>query len=242
MIDQQRTRWIAAIAVALVLVLPTWSGEAHEIPADVTVQAFVKPDGETLRMLVRVPLASLRDYNFATREPGYLEISESENMVLEAADVWVGDYVSMLENGIPARASCSRGCPRCDSGRPCVPELGSCLRQRLVSPSCRRHRAAASAGDGRRAPGMADHVGVVGLFDRVGPQPPRAPHCHGAAFPPGRGCRASVPVLWRSRCRSPRPPLAPGCLALRRLRLRAHPRRDRSHPLPAGAWSSRCAA
>ena len=101
MIDQQRTRWIAAIAVALVLVLPTWSGEAHEIPADVTVQAFVKPDGETLRMLVRVPLASLRDYNFATREPGYLEISESENMVLEAADVWVGDYVSMLENGMP---------------------------------------------------------------------------------------------------------------------------------------------
>jgi len=101
MIDQQRTRWIAAIAVALVMVLPTWSGEAHEIPADVTVQAFVKPDGETLRMLVRVPLASLRDYNFATREPGYLEISESENMVLEAADVWVGDYVSMLENGTP---------------------------------------------------------------------------------------------------------------------------------------------
>ena len=90
---------MAAIAVALVLLLPTWSGEAHEIPADVTVQAFVKPEGGTLRMLVRVPMASLRDYDFATREPGYLEISESENMVLEAADVWVGDYVSMLENG-----------------------------------------------------------------------------------------------------------------------------------------------
>ena len=98
MIDQQRTRRIAAVAVALVLILPTWSGEAHEIPADVTVQAFVKPEGGTLRMLVRVPLVSLRDYNFPSREPGYLEISESENMILEAVDVWIGDYVSMLEN------------------------------------------------------------------------------------------------------------------------------------------------
>ncbi|MGB1839679.1 MAG: HupE/UreJ family protein [Longimicrobiales bacterium] len=99
MIEQQRTRRIAAIAVALVLLLPTWSGEAHEIPSDVTVQAFVKPEGSTLRMLVRVPLVSLRDYDFPSREPGYLEISESENMVLEAVDVWVGDYVSVLENG-----------------------------------------------------------------------------------------------------------------------------------------------
>lgn len=99
MIDSHRTRRVAALAVALVLLLPSFSGEAHEIPADVTVQAFVKPEGRTLRMLVRVPLASLRDYDFATREPGYLEISASENMVLEAADVWVGDYVSMLENG-----------------------------------------------------------------------------------------------------------------------------------------------
>ena len=46
-------------------------------------------------MLVRVPLVALRDYNFL-REPGYLEISKSENMVLEAADVWIGDYVSIL--------------------------------------------------------------------------------------------------------------------------------------------------
>ena len=101
MIDKQRPRRIAAVAVALVLILPSWSGEAHEIPADVTVQAFVKPEAGTLRMLVRVPLVALRDYNFPSREPGYLEISKSENMVLEAADVWIGDYVSVLENEEP---------------------------------------------------------------------------------------------------------------------------------------------
>ena len=33
--------------VALVLLMPTWSGEAHEIPSDVTLQAFVKPEAGT---------------------------------------------------------------------------------------------------------------------------------------------------------------------------------------------------
>jgi hypothetical protein len=101
MTDQNRMRRTAALVIALVLLLPTWSGEAHEIPADVTLQAFVKPESATLRMLVRAPLASLRDYDFPVVDPGYLDISASYNMVLEAADVWIGEYVSMLENGVP---------------------------------------------------------------------------------------------------------------------------------------------
>ena len=34
---------------------------AHVIPRDVTVQAFVKPEGQTLRMLIRVPLKGIED-------------------------------------------------------------------------------------------------------------------------------------------------------------------------------------
>lgn len=85
--------------VALVLLLPNWSGEAHEIPADVTLQAFVKPDPGTLRMLLRAPLVSLRDYDFPAREPGYLEVGEADSMIREAVDVWIAEYVGMLENG-----------------------------------------------------------------------------------------------------------------------------------------------
>ena len=40
-------RRTAALVVALVLLLPSWP-EAHEIPADVTGQGFVKPDGDRL--------------------------------------------------------------------------------------------------------------------------------------------------------------------------------------------------
>ena len=87
----------AALLVGLTLLLPTWSGEAHEIPADVTVQVFVKPDAETLRMIVRVPLISMRDYDFPVREPGYLIISEAEPLIQEAAVEWIANYVQMYE-------------------------------------------------------------------------------------------------------------------------------------------------
>ena len=87
----------AALLVGLTLLLPTWSGEAHEIPADVTVQVFVKPDAETLRMIVRVPLISMRDYDFPAREPGYLIISEAEPLIQEAAVQWIANYVEMYE-------------------------------------------------------------------------------------------------------------------------------------------------
>jgi len=100
MSEPARVRRTAAIAVALVLLLPTWSGEAHEIPADVTLQVFVKPEAGTLHMIVRAPLVSMRDYDFPTRDPGYVRISDSESMIHEAARVWMAEWVHMLENGV----------------------------------------------------------------------------------------------------------------------------------------------
>ncbi|HSH75930.1 MAG TPA: HupE/UreJ family protein [Longimicrobiales bacterium] len=99
MSDSLRVRRTASLVVALVLLLPTWSGEAHEIPADVTVQAFIKPEGNTIRTLVRVPLVSMRDYAFPTREPGYLLIEESGALIRNAAIEWIRNFVRMYENG-----------------------------------------------------------------------------------------------------------------------------------------------
>ena len=91
-------RRTAALVVALILLLPSWP-EAHEIPTDVTVQAFVKPDGERLRFLVRVPLGALRDYDFPQRGPGYLQIDEADGLIRDAAMQWIGDYVTLQEDG-----------------------------------------------------------------------------------------------------------------------------------------------
>jgi len=119
MTDQKRIRRTSALVVALVLLLPTWSGEAHEIPADVTVQAFIRPEGNTLRALVRVPLASMRDYNFPLRDPGYLEMVESTELAGEAAQLWLAQYVEMAEG------SQNLGFPRVAAVRIAIPGDGA---------------------------------------------------------------------------------------------------------------------
>jgi hypothetical protein len=94
-----RIRRTAVLVVALVLLLPTWGGEAHEIPNDVTVQAFVRPEGNVIRSIVRVPLVSMRDFNWVVRDPGYLDIPAATAMGRDAAVQWIGNFVEMYEGG-----------------------------------------------------------------------------------------------------------------------------------------------
>ena len=100
MSDPIRVRRTAVLLVALVLLLPTWSGQAHEIPADVIVQAFVKPEGQTMRVVVRVPLPAMRDYNWLVRAPAYLEIPEATVMGQDAAVQWIRNFVEMHEGDV----------------------------------------------------------------------------------------------------------------------------------------------
>jgi hypothetical protein len=74
---------------------------AHDIPGDVTVQAFVKPEGQQLRLLVRVPLEALSDMVFPTLGPGYLDFerARSRSEFDNAAMVWMGQEVQIFENG-----------------------------------------------------------------------------------------------------------------------------------------------
>jgi hypothetical protein len=75
---------------------------AHEVPADVTVQAYVRPVGRTLVMLVRVPLPAMRDVRFPLRGPGYLEMGdELDHILRDAATLWIADYVRLYQDGEP---------------------------------------------------------------------------------------------------------------------------------------------
>ena len=100
MLDSTRRRVAPGVLVALVAaLLVAWpSGPAaHEIPSDVTVQAFVKPEGRRLRMLVRVPLEAMRDVEFPTYGIGYLDIARADARLREAATLWIVDYVELYE-------------------------------------------------------------------------------------------------------------------------------------------------
>lgn len=69
----------------------------HEIPADVVVRAFVKADGTALRLVVRVPLTSMRDVDFPVRGPGYVEIAEASALLDDLATLWIAGYVTLYE-------------------------------------------------------------------------------------------------------------------------------------------------
>ncbi len=86
-----------SLLVASLLLFP-WRAPAHDIPNDVTVQAFVKPEGAHLHLLVRVPLKAMRDVNFPERGPGYLDLARATAVLPEAAMLWIGDFIEVYEN------------------------------------------------------------------------------------------------------------------------------------------------
>jgi hypothetical protein len=70
---------------------------AHEIPPSVALIAFVKPEADRLRLLVRLPLESIRDVEFPLRGGSYLDIGRTTPLLRDAATLWVADYVAMYE-------------------------------------------------------------------------------------------------------------------------------------------------
>jgi hypothetical protein len=91
---------VTLLAAALLLLLPAGPA-AHEIPASVVVQALVKPEGGRLRMLIRLPLASMRDIAFPLWGPGYVQLDSAGPAILEGVSTWVTPFVTLYEEGEP---------------------------------------------------------------------------------------------------------------------------------------------
>ncbi len=86
---------------------------AHEIPNEVTVQTFLKPEGDRLTLVVRAPLKAMRDMKVPQREGGMLNFEELEPVLRSAAVTWIAPWVTLYKRH-PARDSGPRG-------GPCVP-------------------------------------------------------------------------------------------------------------------------
>jgi len=89
---------VALIAAASMLALPAAS-VAHDIVADVTIQAFVKPVGQRLYFLVRVPLEAMQDFEFPQFGRGYIDIEAADSMLRDAATWWISNNVELYEDG-----------------------------------------------------------------------------------------------------------------------------------------------
>jgi hypothetical protein len=90
---------VLLLVAVLVVLVPPASPAAHEIPPRVTVQVFVKPEGERLRVLVRVPLAAMRDIQFPETADGSLDIARADPVVRTAVTQWILPGLQVFEDG-----------------------------------------------------------------------------------------------------------------------------------------------
>lgn len=96
-----RLRNIIRVMLALILFLPalTTTVKAHDIPASVTVHMYVKPEGDTLKLLLRVPLESMSEIVYPTFGPGYLDFERADPDLLAAAHVYLTEELQVFEEG-----------------------------------------------------------------------------------------------------------------------------------------------
>jgi HupE / UreJ protein len=92
-------RVVASLAALLIWACAS-AAIAHDIPADVRINAFLKPDGNKLQLLVRVPMTGMREVDFPTRGPGYLDVAKADPALRNATKLWLIDNIDLFENGV----------------------------------------------------------------------------------------------------------------------------------------------
>jgi hypothetical protein len=86
----------------LALLLPA-AVAAHDIPVDAIVQAFVKPSGDRLHLLIRVPLQTMRDLDVPVGPGGFLDLDKLAPMMPDAATLWIANFIRVYEDDEPLR-------------------------------------------------------------------------------------------------------------------------------------------
>jgi hypothetical protein len=89
---------IAAILCLLAALLSfTPPALAHDIPNDVTVQAYLKPDGHTLHVLMRLPLKAVQDIEYPHRERDFVDLAQIDRSLRDAATVALSNNMEIYE-------------------------------------------------------------------------------------------------------------------------------------------------
>jgi hypothetical protein len=93
------TRRAQFLVLLSLLLLAARRPSAHEVPTEVTVFTFLRPQGQTLTFLVRAPLKAMRDVDVPRRERDMLDFTRVQQSLEDAAMIWIGDFVEIYEDG-----------------------------------------------------------------------------------------------------------------------------------------------
>jgi len=90
-------RFMLFLAVVVGVMLPA-SAAAHDIPDEIVLHGFVKPEGDRLHLLVRVPLVMLLSMNLPKRGLGYIDLPQVDEKLLASAAATARE-IQLYENG-----------------------------------------------------------------------------------------------------------------------------------------------
>jgi hypothetical protein len=96
----KRTCRGAAFALAAFFAAFALSAAAHDVPADIRINAFVKPAGDRLELLIRVPFAALVEAEFPLRGQGFIDVSRADEALRNAAKLYLIDNITITENDV----------------------------------------------------------------------------------------------------------------------------------------------
>ena len=84
------------VLAALSFVAPA---AAHDIPIEAIVRMFVKPQGHTLRVLVRMPLKSITDAEYPRKERDFVDLARVDPFLRDAAKIALLERLDIYEDG-----------------------------------------------------------------------------------------------------------------------------------------------
>jgi len=95
-----RRGWTLCLVVILIAAFAWRSAPAHDIPNQIILHGYVKPEGDRLHFLARVPLVMLLNLNLPKRGPGFLALDHMDQALQKAAAATAREIV-LYEDGAP---------------------------------------------------------------------------------------------------------------------------------------------
>ena len=90
----------ASLLTAVVSLASATDLLAHDLPNQIVIQAFVKPEGDRLHFVLRLPLTLLLNMDLPKRGPGYLELAHIED-ALEASAAAAAEQFVLYDGQTP---------------------------------------------------------------------------------------------------------------------------------------------
>jgi HupE/UreJ protein len=92
--------YLWTIAFLALLALPRWAvANGADLPPQIVLQGFVKPEAGRLHLLVRVPLVLLSSFSLPKRGLGYLDLARIDDRLKQAATA-TGHQIELFADGI----------------------------------------------------------------------------------------------------------------------------------------------